>query len=161
MVKHYRNDSQFVIRIRGEDGEWAKAGEEVTFNINGVFYTRYSNETGHVKLNINLDPGNYVVTSYYKDCSEGNNITVLPRLVTSDLVMKYQDGSKFVAVTLDEQGNIAPSQEVSFNVDGILYTCISNDNGEAAMTIDLGPGEYLMTSQYLTENHGNKIIVEA
>ena len=161
LVKHYRNDSQFVIRIRGEDGEWAKAGEEVTFNINGVFYTRYSNETGHVKLNINLDPGNYVVTSYYKDCSEGNNITVLPRLVTSDLVMKYQDGSKFVAVTLDEQGNIAPSQEVSFNVDGILYTCISNDNGEAAMTIDLGPGEYLMTSQYLTENHGNKIIVEA
>ena len=34
------------------------AGENVTFNINGVFYTRTTNATGHVSLNINLPEGN-------------------------------------------------------------------------------------------------------
>ncbi|MBO6275751.1 MAG: Ig-like domain repeat protein, partial [Methanobrevibacter sp.] len=92
LVKHYRNDSHFVVRVRAADGGWAKAGENVTFNINGVFYTRTTNATGHAKLSINIEPGEYIITSYYKDCRESNTIKVLPRLITSDVVMKYRDG---------------------------------------------------------------------
>ena len=161
LVKYNRNGTQFVIRVRGEDGNWAKAGESVTFNINGVFYTRYTNETGHIKLNINLEPGKYVITSYYKDCVEGNTVTVLPRLITSDLTMKYGDGSKFIVKTLDEKGNSAPGQEVSFNVNGLLYTRTTNSTGEAGISINLQPGEYLMTSTYLFETHANTIKIEA
>jgi hypothetical protein len=161
LVKYYRNGTQFIARIHSDDGGWAKAGVEVTFNINGVFYTRTTNETGHVKLNINLVPGEYIITTYYKDCSESNSITVLPKLITSDLVMKYRDGSKFVVKTLDDQGNPAPHQEVSFNVNGILYSRITNDNGEGAVNVNLQPGEYLMTTQYGYESNSNKITIEA
>ena len=161
LVKHFRNDTQFIIRVRGEDGNWAKAGETVTFNIHGVFYTRQTNETGHIKLNINLEPGEYIITSYYKDCAESNKITVLPRLITSDVVMKYGAESKFVAKTLDEKGNIAPHQQVSFNINGILYTRSTNDAGEAGITVNLQPGEYLITSNYLSEVHANTIKIEA
>ena len=161
LTKYFRNGTQYVIRVRAADGGWAKAGEEVTFNIHGVFYTRYTNETGHIKLNINIEPGEYTITSYYKDCRESNTIRVLPRLVTSDLVMKYGDGSSFVAKTLDEQGNPAPHQEVSFNLQGILYTRTSNDKGEAKININLQPGQYLITSKYGFETEGNTIRIEA
>ena len=73
------------------------AGEEVKFSINGIFYTRTTNATGHVKLNINLIPGNYTVTTYYKDYSQGNTVEILPVIFASDLNMKYPDGSKFEA----------------------------------------------------------------
>ena len=77
LVKVYRNGSQFTVCIIGDDGNPVGAGENVTFNINGVFYTRSTNSTGYVKLNINLPEGEYIITTYYKDCSESNKITVL------------------------------------------------------------------------------------
>ena len=159
LVKHYRNGSQFIIRVRGDDGNWAKAGEQVTFNIHGVFYTRYTNETGHIKLNINIEPGEYIITSYYKDCRESNKITVLPRLITSDLTMTRGDGSVFTAKTLDEQGNPAPHQLVELNLNGILYNRTTDDNGEAKIHINLPAGEYLVTTKYLYETNGNKITI--
>ena len=160
LVKYFRNETQFIARIHSDDGGWAKAGEEVTFNINGVFYTKTTNETGHVKLNINLPPGDYIITSYYKDCKESNNVKVLPVLITSDLVMKYHDGSQFVAKTLDEQGNPAPHQNVLFNINGILYYRLTNDVGEAGIIVNLPPGEYIVTSQYGYESNSNKLTIE-
>ena len=53
LVKYFRNDSQYVLKVLDDDGNLAKAGEIVTYNINGVFYNRTTNATGHVKLNIN------------------------------------------------------------------------------------------------------------
>ena len=159
-TKYFRNDSQFVIRVRASDGNWAKAGEAVTFNIHGVFYTRYTNETGHIKLNINLEPGEYVITSYYKDCVEGNWINVLPRLITSDLNMKYGDGSQFTAKTLDGHGNIAPNQAVSFDIMGNIYNRVSGNDGVAKLAINLQPGEYMIISKYGSEAHSNTISIK-
>ena len=53
ITKYFRNGTQFVARIVAADGSYAGAGEKVTFNINGVFYTRATDENGYVKLNIN------------------------------------------------------------------------------------------------------------
>ena len=161
LTKHYRNGSDFIVRIRAADGNWAGAGEEVTFNIHGRIYTRYTDELGYVHLDVNIEPGNYIVTTYYKDCREGNSIVVLPRLITSDLTMKYNDGSKFVVSTLDEQGNPAPYQFVSFNIQGMLFDRTTDNNGRTELDINFQPGKYIVTSQYLEEREGNTIIIEA
>ena len=63
LTKYYRNASQYVIKLIGDDGKAAKANEIVTFNINGVFYNRTTDATGHVKLNINLQPAKYIITA--------------------------------------------------------------------------------------------------
>jgi hypothetical protein len=160
LVKYFKNGTQYVARIHSDDGGWVKAGVDVTFNINGVFYTRQTNETGHVKLNINLLPGDYTITAYYKDARESCNVKVLSKLVTSDLTMKYQDGSRFVVKTLDDQGNPAPHQEVSFNLNGILYSRMTNDAGEAGLNINLQSGKYIITSTYGQESKSNTITIE-
>ena len=112
-------------------------------------------------MDVNIEPGNYIVTTYYKDCREGNSIVVLPRLITSDLTMKYNDGSKFVVSTLDEQGNPAPYQFVSFNIQGMLFDRTTDNNGRTELDINFQPGKYIVTSQYLEEREGNTIIIEA
>ncbi len=159
LTKYYRNASQFVVRILNNDGSYAIEGNEVKFYINGVFYTRTTNATGHAKLNINLGSGNYTITTFCNNCSQVNNITVLPILSAEDLSMKYLDGSQFKAQLVDGQGNPYDGQTVRFNVHGVLYDRVTDNAGQAKLNIRLMPGEYIITSSYNGSNIANKITV--
>ena len=117
LTKYYKNASQYKIRILADDGSYAKAGVKVTFNINGVFYDRYSDDDGYVKMNINLEPGKYIITADYNGLRASNNITVKSVIKTENLVMSYKDGSRFNATILDGQGNPYPKQNVIFNIN--------------------------------------------
>jgi hypothetical protein len=159
LIKYYRNASQFVARVVAPDGSYAGAGEKVTFNINGVFYTSYTNATGHIVLNINLEPGDYIVTGYYEDCVEGNLIRVLPVLSAKDMSMSYLDGSKFTARVLDGQGRSYANQNVTFNINGVFYIRTTDSSGEAKLNINLQAGEYIITSTYNGASISNKITI--
>ena len=82
----------------------------------------------------------------YGKYAVGNNVTVLPTLITEDLDMKYLDGSNFTAKTLDGQGKPLANQTVFFNVNGILYNRTTDDDGVAKFPIRLNPGKYIITS---------------
>ena len=161
LVKYYRNDSQYVVTILGNDGNPAGAGETVTFNINGVFYTRQTNASGQVKLNINLNAGDYIITTEYKGCMVANNIKVLPILSAEDIKMKYRDGTKFVATLVDGQGKAYAYQTVQFNINGILYNRITDSAGQAKLNINLMAGEYIITSNFNGYNIANKITISS
>jgi len=49
LVKYYKNDSQYFATFLGGDGE-VLDNMDVTFNINGVFYTRHTNQNGVAKF---------------------------------------------------------------------------------------------------------------
>lgn len=159
VVKYYRNATQFTARILADDGNSVGAGEAVTFNIHGVIYTRYTNATGHVNLTINLEPGEYIMTTYYKQCREGNIIKVLPVLTASDLNMNYRDGSSFVAHVVDGHGNPNPNKMVDFNINGVIYHRLTDNNGDAKLGINLQRGEYIITSSYESARISNKITI--
>ena len=161
LVKYYRNASQFIVHVVGDNGSYVGAGEIVTFNINGVFYNRTTNESGYAKLNINLEPGNYTITSMYMDCSESNTIKILNVLYADDLYMHYIDGSEFVVRLVDGQGRAYPGQQVTFNINGVFYQRITNDEGEAKLNIRLQAGEYIITSEYNGAKISNTITVTA
>ena len=97
-----------------DKGNPVGAGVSVQLNINGVFYTRTSDENGYVKLNINLPPGTYIVTAENKGLRASNTINVLTVLETQDLVMRYHDGSQFKAKVLDGQGRPYAGQTVTY-----------------------------------------------
>ena len=90
----------------------------------------------------------------------GNNINVLPTLVTNDLSMKYLDGSKFTAQTLDGQGNPLTNQNVSFNINGVLYQKVTDKEGIASLNITLLAGEYIITSYWNDFQVGNTIKID-
>ena len=159
LTKYYKNASQYKVRILADDASYAKAGVKVTFNINGVFYERYSDDEGYVKMNINLEPGEYIITADYNGLRASNKITVKSVIKSDDLVMSYRDGSRFNATILDGQGNPYPNQTVTFNINGVFYEKITDENGVAGLAINLMAGEYIITSSYNGMNAANKVTV--
>ena len=156
LTKYYLNASRFQATIYNKDGSLA-VNKNVTFNINGVFYTRTTDSNGVVSLAINLRPGDYIITTIFDGLDIGNKVTVLPTLVTKDLNMKYLDGSNFTAQTLDSQGKALANQTVSFNVNGVFYHRITNEDGIASLRIRLMAGEYIITSYWNNFQTGNTI----
>ena len=159
ITKYYRNATQYTVKVLGADGNPVGEGKLVSFNINGVVYQRQTNASSIAQLNINLPPGNYVITASYEGCSVSNDITVLPVLSASDLRMKYMDGSKFKATLLDGQGKPYAEQKIQFNVNGVLYSRTTDSNGQAELNIRLPSGEYIITSSYNGANIANKITI--
>ena len=158
LTKYYLNASKFQATIYDKNGSLA-VGKNVTFNINGVFYTKTTDSNGVVSLAINLRPGEYIITTMYEGLAVGNNIVVLPTLVTRDLNMTYGDGSNFTAQTLDGQGKPLANQNVTFNVNGRLYFKTTGDDGVASLTINLMSGKYIITSYWNDFQTGNTIII--
>ena len=161
VIKYFRNATQYTVKLLDSQGNAVGAGVKVTFNINGVFYNRTTNASGIAKLNINLEPGKYIITADYNGCRVSNNITVLSTLKTKDMSMKYKDGSKFEATVLDGQGKPYPGQNVTFNINGVKYTRLSDSNGVSRLNINLMPGTYIITSSYNKLNVSNKITISS
>lgn len=156
LVKYYKNASKFSVKILDSQG-YPVEGTIVTFNINGVFYYKETDSNGIASLAINLRPGKYVITTMYGQYDVGNNVTVLPTLQTNDLKMKYLDGSAFNARVVDGRGNPLANQIVTFNVNGVFYNKVTNDEGIASLNIRLMKGEYIITSIYNGFETGNTI----
>ena len=161
LTKYYRNASQYSVKLVGDDGNPVGAGESVTFNINGVFYTRTTNASGIAKLNINLQPGDYIITAEHKGCMVSNNIKVLPVLTAHDFTKKYGTPDQFTASLVDGQGKAYEGQKIEFNINGIFYYRTTDSNGQAKLNINLQPGEYIITSSYNGASIGNKVTVTA
>ena len=159
LVKYYRNASQYSLRILDSQAKPVGEGVEVKFNINGVFYTRLSDENGYVNLNINLEPGKYIITAEYNGLMASNNITVLSVIETQNLSMKYTDGSQFNATILDGEGKPLAGANVTFNINGVFYDKVTDENGIAHLNINLMAGEYIITTTYNDLNAANKITI--
>ncbi len=161
LTKYYKNASQYVVKIIDSKGNPVKAGQKVTFNINGVFYERYTDETGHVKMNINLLPGEYIITAEYEGCQASNKIKVLPTLKASDLTKKYGTKTPFEATLIDGEGKPLKNTAITFNINGVFYTRTTDENGIAKLNINLMPGEYIITSSYNGLDIANKVKINS
>ena len=159
---YFRNGTQYVAKFLDSNGK-ALANTDVKFNINGVFYTRVTDENGIARLNIRLDPASYIITAYNPVTGEqkANNITVLPRIIAKDLSMKYLDGSTFNATLVDGQGKAISGVNITFNINGVFYHRTTNADGVTKLNIRLMPGEYIITSMYDECWASNKIIISA
>ena len=162
LVKYFKNESQFDIQLIDGQGN-PVSGKNITMNINGVFYDRTTNENGMARLNINLQPGKYVLTAFdpLTGLQISFNITVLPTLTGKDLHMTYKDGSQFEATLVDGKGNPLANANIRFNINGVFYDRPTDENGIARLNIRLMPGEYIITSQYGEAVTSNKITIVA
>ena len=162
LIKVYRNDSQFWVYLTDSEGN-ALANTNVTFNINGVFYTRTTNASGWAKLNINLPQGEYIITSYNSVTGEtcSNKVMVLSKITENyDLTKYYGDGTPFTACIIGNDGeHVGEGVEVTFNINGVFYNRITNSTGYVKLNINLPQGEYIITTYYDGCVVSNKITI--
>ncbi|WP_299521858.1 Ig-like domain-containing protein [uncultured Methanobrevibacter sp.] len=159
LVKYYKNKKAYSVYLHNPNGSYSKY-TNVSFNINGVFYTRTSDNTGYASLNINLNPGHYIITAIHNNCLVSNNITVKSTIESKDLEMNYKDGSVFKAFITDNQGKpVGAGENITFNINGVFYNKITNLNSIASLNINLNPGEYIITTYHNNTQIGNKILI--
>ncbi len=150
VTKYYRNNTQYYVALYDSEGN-AMANQNVSMNINGVFYNRTTNESGVARLNINLNPGTYILTALNPVTGEqmSNTIVVLSRIVENhDLVKHFRNDSQYYLKILDNQGNPLEQRTVKFNINGVFYYRESDENGLVRLNINLGPGTYILTAMY-------------
>ena len=164
IVKIFRNGTQYRALFVDFEGK-PLANTVVSFNINGIFYNRTTDESGWAQLDINLPVGEYILTAINPVTGEmiSNNVTVLTQFVEhGDLDKVAGDPTPYVVKIRTKDGSIAGAGEVvSFNINGRLYDCTTNESGEAKLDINLPAGEYIITGSYGDEKISDKITVRA
>ena len=75
--------------------------------------------------------------------------------------MKYRDGTQFKANLVDGQGKPYANQEMTFNINGVFYNRLTDNNGQAKLNINLIPGEYIIISSYDCSSIANKVTVRS
>ena len=158
LVKYYKNGTQYNVRALDGQGN-PLANQEITFNINGVFYTKTTNDKGIATQNINLLPGKYIITAIYNNCFVSNNITVLPVLTADDLTKYFGIPASLNSKLVDGQGNPLANQTVTYNINGVFYNKITDVNGIAKLNINLNPGEYIATITHESTFASAKVVV--
>ena len=146
VIKYFKNGTQYYAVVLDGNGN-PLVGVNVTFNIDGVFYTKVTDENGIAMLSINLRPGSYIITAIHPNgLMTSNTITVLPTISGSDVIKYFKNGTQYYAVVLDGNGNPLVGVNVTFNIDGVFYTKVTDENGIAMLSINLRPGSYIITA---------------
>lgn len=120
----------------------------IEIEINSRTYERTTDNNGIAKLNINLGIGKYKTLLTFKGDDEYKSakghvvVYINPIIETSDLNMSEKDGSKFVATLKDKEGNLLPNTKVDFKINGVLYSKVTNEQGQASLNINLIQGQY-------------------
>ena len=76
LIMKYHDGSQFKAKVLDGQGK-PYANQTVTYNINGVFYTKISGDDGIAGLTINLPAGEYIITSMYNGLNAANKVTII------------------------------------------------------------------------------------
>lgn len=158
VTKYYRNDSTYSVKVLDGKGN-PLVNAAVSFNINGIFYTRQTNASGYANLNLRLQPGDYIVTADYKGLRYSNRVKILPILFANDTI-SYGGVSNFKVKLIDGKGNPYSNQSIEFNINGVKYTNITDSQGMAKLFIGLPGGEYIVTSSYDEFSISNKITIK-
>ena len=160
VVKYFENGTNYYVMCLDLDGS-PLANRNVTFNVHGVFYQRTTDENGIAKLNINLNPGEYIITAVnpVNNQTYANTIKVLSVVVSENIVMYDSDRKPFKVTILDDHGAPLANANVTFNIHGIFYHETTDENGEIYLNINLIPGKYIVTTMYNGYNVSNTIII--
>ena len=160
---YYKNGSRYEVSIY-QDGKLINSqnnDSKVIFNVNGVNYTKEL-VNGKASIGINLNPGNYTITTFYHYtdglATKTNNIEVLSTIQANDVVKFFRNGTQYCAKFLDGCGSPLVNASVVFNINGVFYKKQTDDNGMARLNINLFPGEYILTAIHLNGEEKANII---
>ena len=150
LTKNYKNSTQFYATIVDANNQ-TLANTTVTFYVNGVYYNRTTDSNGRAKLNINLSPGNYIITSTNTVTNETRQNIIEVRFGNSIIaynLYKYckDDSRPFHATALDYDGNPLANVTITFEVNNVIYNRTTDSDGRAKLNINLLPGEYSIIS---------------
>lgn len=147
IITKFVDNNKFIVKLVNDDGT-PKTNASLAIIANGVQYNRITNGSGEARLNVRLNPNNYIfaVTDGLEVVS--SSVNVLSTIETSDISMFYKDGTKYSVKLCDLDGNIMPNKNVAITINGVTYNKVTDSNGVAYLNINLNPGTYSVWATY-------------
>ena len=143
VVKFFRNGTQYCAKFLDGCGS-PLVNASVIFNINGVLYKKQTDDNGMARLNINLFPGEYILTAIHLNGEEkANIIKVLTTISAEDISLIENKSGVFVLKTHDGARN------VSITINGVEYIVQTDDGGVATLNVSLSKGNHAVLSKNL------------
>ena len=154
MVKFKSESKAFEAKILNGQGN-PKPNTNVKFNINGIIYTKTTDSNGIAKLNINLNPSQYIITVMENELNMGYNIYVyhdMTHKYTNPLLIpitKYiQKGGTYEVKLTEDNGLPMPNKNIHLTINSNTYSSTTNNQGIAKFILNLNPGTYNVKSSY-------------
>jgi len=141
------------LRVGVKDKYNNPLGSEVLkFTINGVTYSKYTDEWGEAELNINLPLGTYQCDllfegfDAYEGCTKTITVYVVEKypvtILADNLTKNYTETGQVKAKVNVYDGSALSYYPILFQINGVNYTRRTDSNGEASLNIKLPRGEY-------------------
>lgn len=139
IITKFVDNNKFIVKLVNDDGT-PKTNASLAIIANGVQYNRITNSSGEARLNVRLNPSNYIFTVTDGLEVVSSPVHVLSTIRTSDISMFYKDGTRFAAKLYDANGKIVSNKEVAITVNGVTYNKLTDSKGVAYLNINLNPG---------------------
>ena len=154
-VKRYGDKSKFYISLIDTAGN-PVANASIAMKIDGISYSRPTDENGKASLDINQKPGKYILTAVdlLTGLKMSYNITVLqpkkstPKIVANKKTFLTTTKTKKYTIALkDNAGKAIKKATVYLKVGGKTYKATTNSKGKATFKITsfLKKGSYKAT----------------
>ena len=147
IITKFVDNNKFIVKLVNDDGT-PKTNASLAIIANGVQYNRITNGSGEARLNVRLNPNNYIFAVTDGQEVVSSSVNVLSTIETSDISMFYKDGTKYSVKLCDIDGNIMPNKNVAITINGVTYNKVTDSNGVAYLNINLNPGTYSVWATY-------------
>ena len=147
------------------DGKTPLIDKTINITINSKTYSRKTDNEGIARLNINLPVGEYepkfeFIDDEYNYINTYCKVFVNPVISTQDMKMTERDGSQFIAITTSKTGVRLSGVPVKFKINGKDYERTTDMVGEARININLGKGDYDITTTSIQTTIKNTIHID-
>ncbi|WP_400198185.1 Ig-like domain repeat protein, partial [Methanobrevibacter smithii] len=151
LVKYFNGPQKLMAKLVDGFGN-PIANATVYFTINGKVYARITDENGTASIAIRLLPSEYKASALFNGTDDYDmvavNASVLVKntILGNDTTLYFRNGTQYVAKFLDGNGKALANTDVKFNINGVFYTRVTDENGIARLNIRLDPASYIITA---------------
>ncbi len=163
LTKKYNTSGQYFAIFYNPNGK-ALGNTKIQINIGKNIYYFTTLPNGMLRLNINLNPGRYIIKATNPISGEvaQNTIFIYQNIMeNNDLTKYFRGGEVYKVRAYGNNGKaVGAGQTVKFKVSGVTYNVKTNKDGYASLKINLLPKTYSITAEYNKFKVSNKIIVK-
>ena len=141
----------YKVRVIGSDGKYVGANKKVIMNVGDVSYQLSTDKNGYVSKSLKFNStGAYEVSCEFNGDKVSNMIIVKPIIIGNDIHQNKGKVTNFsVKIVNSATGEALANNEVSFKLNGIFYSALSDKNGIATISFtNLDIGKYAIYSEY-------------
>jgi hypothetical protein len=134
----YASGKYFTVKVIGDNGKVAPAGEFVSMSIGKNHYVVKVDKKGYAKLKITFLPKTYKITTEYKGYKVKNKIVVKQTLKLSKKTITIAKSAKNIvlkATLKTSKGKAIAGKKISFKFNGKTYKAKTNKKGVAQVTV--------------------------